>query len=326
MLIIKSESFNPYFNIASEEYFIKNFDEDIFLLYRNDNTIVVGKHQNTIAEINVDYVKEKKIDVVRRQSGGGAVFHDLGNLNFCFIKTVDESHFADFKRYTLPILEVLQQLDVDAKFEGRNDLTIDGKKFSGNAEYLEKNRILHHGTLLFTSEMKDLSAALKVNSLKFKDKAVKSVRSRVTNIASHLKQAITLEDFTTKIVTHVTKDIPESKIYELSEADKTAIQKLADEKYSTWDWVYGKNAKYDFEKMFKTQGGNVELHLNVKNAMISECKIFGDFFGKGDIADVEKALINCKHDTQSMSEALSTMNFSDYITNTTAEEFAINAM
>ncbi len=328
MIVIKSDSLNPYFNIASEEYFIKNFDEDIFLLYRNDNTIVVGKHQNTISEINVDYVEEKGIDVVRRMSGGGAVFHDLGNLNFCFIKNMSETVGADFKKFTEPILEVLQELDVDAKFEGRNDLTIDGKKFSGNAEYVDKenNRVLHHGTLLFTSEMKDISQALKVNPLKFKDKSVKSVRSRVTNISSHLKKELSLEDFTEMIIKHVTKDIPESKIYKITEDDRKEIQKLADNKYSTWDWVYGKNAKYDFEKLFKTSGGTVEIHFNVKEGIITDAKIFGDFFGEKDIHDLEKILIGAKHNLEGMTTVLNTVDFGKYIKNTTVEEFVHNAI
>jgi lipoate-protein ligase A len=328
MIVIKSDSYNPYFNIASEEYFIKNFDEDIFLLYRNDNTIVVGKHQNTISEINADYVERKGIDVVRRQSGGGAVFHDLGNLNFCFIKNMTETVVADFKSFTEPILEVLRELEVNAKFEGRNDLTIDGKKFSGNAEYIDKenNRVLHHGTLLFTSEMKDLSQALKVNPLKFKDKAVKSVRSRVTNISSHLKKVLSLEDFTEKIIKHVTKDIPESKIYTLTDDDRKNIQKLADEKYSSWDWVYGKNAKYDFEKLFKTTGGTIEVHFNVREGIITDAKIFGDFFGENPIIELEKTLIGAKHNFDDMESVLEKIDFEKYIKNTTVEEFVRNAI
>ena len=183
MLCIKNDNTNPYFNLAAEEYVLRNFKENCFMLWRNRPSIIVGKHQNTLAEINVDYVKEKNIDVVRRLSGGGAVFHDLGNLNFTFIKNAEkEEALVDFKKYVEPVLEVLQHLGVNAKFEGRNDIMIDGKKISGNAEHVFKKRVLHHGTLLFSSQMADLSNALKVNPLKYQDKGGKSVRSRVTNL------------------------------------------------------------------------------------------------------------------------------------------------
>src|SRR5690606_616070 len=182
MLCISHPYTDPYFNLAVDEYIFKHFDEDCFMLWRNDNAIIVGKHQNTLAEINLDYVQEKNIKVVRRMSGGGAVYHDLGNLNFTFTKTGKERGLVDFKYYTAPILEVLNELGVNAQFEGRNDLLIDGKKFSGNAEYVLKNKVLHHGTILFSSHMPDISGALKANPLKFKDKAVKSIPKPVTNV------------------------------------------------------------------------------------------------------------------------------------------------
>ena len=203
MLCILHQSTDPYFNIATDEYIFKNLKEDCFMLWRNDNAIIVGKHQNTLAEINVDYVKERGIKVVRRLSGGGAVYHDLGNLNFTFTRTGENTEMVDFERYTLPIIEVLQNLGVDAKFEGRNDLTIEGKKFSGNAEHVFKNKVLHHGTILYSSEMKDVSGALKINPLKYKDRAVKSIPKRVTNVSNHLKEPLALDDFTQKIMDHV---------------------------------------------------------------------------------------------------------------------------
>ena len=184
MLCVNNIYTDPYFNMAMEEYFLKNFTENIFILWRNEPAVIVGKHQNSLAEINVDYVTEKGIKVVRRLTGGGAVFHDLGNINFTFIENGSK---PDFQKFTRPILDVLIDLGVDARFEGRNDLTIGGRKFSGNAIAVWKNRTLEHGTLLFSAVMEDLSGALKVNPLKFEDKAVKSTRSRVTNISEHLK-------------------------------------------------------------------------------------------------------------------------------------------
>lgn len=321
MLCIKNESIEPYFNMAAEEYLLKNFEEDSFMLWRNNNAIIVGKHQNTLAEINVDYVKEKEIKVVRRLSGGGAVFHDLGNLNFTFIQKGEEGKLVDFKKYTKPIIDVLKNLGVDAKFEGRNDLTIEGKKFSGNAEHVFRNKILHHGTLLFTSNMKNVSEALKVNPLKFKDKAVKSVRSRVTNISDHLPEKIDLDAFTDMIMEHIMEMYPDAKPYTFNENDKEIIQKLADSKYSTWEWTFGYQAKYDFNKLIKTKGGSIEFHLNVNNGDISSLKIFGDFFSSKDISEIEKHLTGVRHEEVAIVNALKYIELTDYFNNVTVEEF-----
>ncbi len=195
MLYINNTNTNPYFNLAAEEYMLKEFNEDCFMLWRNEPSIIVGKNQNTLSEINLDYVEMNNIPVVRRLSGGGTVFHDLGNLNFTFIKNGSEENFNNFQKFTLPILKVIKSLNINAEFSGRNDLTIDGKKFSGNAQYNFKNRILHHGTLLFASDITDLSKALQSKPLKFEGKGIKSVLSRVTNISSHLKYPISIMDF-----------------------------------------------------------------------------------------------------------------------------------
>lgn len=321
MLCIFNKSNEPFFNMATEEYLFKKFNDDIFMLWRNDNAIIVGKHQNTLAEINVDYVKEKNIKVVRRLSGGGAVFHDLGNLNFTFIMNSGDGLPVDFRKYTEPILEVLNKLDIPAKFEGRNDLTIDGKKFSGNAMHVVRNRVLQHGTLLFASEMKDLSEALKVNPLKYQDKSVKSVRSRVTNISEHLHQQLSLDDFTDMIMNHIMTKYDDSTLYELSDQDKVEIQKLALEKYSTWEWNFGYQAKYDFSKGIKTSGGNIEINLNVIDGNITNCKIYGDYFNNLETEDFEKLLIGIRHEESSIKDALKNVSIEDYFRGVELDEF-----
>lgn len=321
MLCIRRKNTNPYFNLATEEYVLKNFDEDSFMLWRNEPCIVVGKHQNTLAEINIDYVKENNIPVVRRLSGGGAVFHDLGNLNFTFTKKGHDENLIDFRKYTEPILEVLHKLDIDAKFEGRNDLTIEGRKFSGNAEHIWKSKVLHHGTLLFSSEMKDLSQALKVNPLKFSDKAVKSVRSRVTNISEHLKKSVDVMEFYEMIIDHIITTHQDIKLYELTDYDHQQIEELVRTKYNTWEWNYGYSPKYNFNKTIKTIGGTIDINMNVVNGIISEVKIFGDFFNKSDIAELENILVSTPHNEKIIIEKLNRINIGDYINNTNSDEF-----
>ncbi|MBX3044021.1 MAG: lipoate--protein ligase [Candidatus Kapabacteria bacterium] len=312
MLCIYNNSNEPYYNMAVEEYLFKNFNDDIFMLWRNDNAIIVGKHQNTLAEINIDYVKEKDIKVVRRLSGGGAVFHDLGNLNFTFIMNSGEGMPVDFRKYTEPILDVLQKLDVPAKFEGRNDLTIDGRKFSGNAMHVVRSRVLQHGTLLFASEMKDLSEALKVNPAKYQDKAVKSVRSRVTNISEHLKSPLSLDDFSSMIMQHIMAKYEDCKLYDLNDRDITNISALAESKYSTWDWNFGYQAKYDFSHFIKSSGGSIEINLNVTDGIITKCKIFGDYFNTKDTEDLEQIFTGIRHEESSLREVMSKINIEDY--------------
>lgn len=321
MIYIRSNTSDPAFNIATEEFLLNNKNEDCFYLYINRPSIIVGRHQNSLAEINMDYVKENKIDTVRRLSGGGAVFHDPGNLNFSFIMNEKSNNTEGFKKYTQPILDVLISLGVDARFEGRNDLTISGKKFSGNAKCVYNGKILQHGTLLFSSKLPDLSKALNVNPLKFQDKAVKSVRSRVTNISEHLNNAISLEEFENLIIDHVRKLYPDSESYELSGADNRKINTLVEEKYGTWDWNFGHSPQYNFQRGIKTNGGHVEINLEVQKGTIKGVKLFGDFFHTRDIAELESILTGMPHERKQIKERLAGIELDNYLEKVSVESF-----
>lgn len=320
MLCVYNEHTNPYFNLAAEEYFFNEYEDDVFRLWRNAATIVVGKHQNTNAEINVDYVKKKGIKVVRRLSGGGAVFQDLGNICYTFIATRTEDVNIDFERYTRPVIEVLQELGVDARFEGRNDITISGKKFSGNAQYIRKNRVMHHGTILFSSRMTDLSEALKVNPLKYKDKAVKSVRSRVTNISEHLSEPMDVTTFIEMLMDHILANEEGAVRHDLSDRDLAGIEALMQEKYATRDWNVGYSPEYAFHHITRTPGGNLEIMMDVQDGLIKDVKIYGDFFSKRDIGDIENAVRGVSHEVDVIKEALKTYPIGDYFANVTLDD------
>ncbi len=321
MLCITHSSTDPFFNLAAEEYLLHNFHENCFMLWQNENSIVVGKHQNTLAEINLDFVREKNIKVVRRLSGGGTVFHDLGNLNYTFIIGGQEGRLVNFKKYSAPILEVLQKLNVDAKFQPPNNLVINGEKFSGNAEHIYKNRVLHHGTLLFSSEIEDLNLALKVNPFKYKSKAVKSIPSRVTNIREHLKIDIDVTGFKNIIMDYIMENNPYASLYEFSIKDIDNINMLKREKYQTWEWNYGYSPEYGFERTFITHKGAIRVNLYISGGFIKEAKIQGDFFNRSEVSVLEVSLEGIKHEKPGLTKKLKSIIFPRCFGHITQEEF-----
>lgn len=290
MIYLESKSHDPYFNLALEEYVFEKLDqnEEYFMLWQNDNTIVVGKYQNTAQEINQEFVDQNHIRVARRLSGGGAVYHDKGNLNFTFIVS-EEGHGLQFRQFIQPVIRALAKLGIHAEFTGRNDITIDGKKISGNSQYVKRGRIMHHGCILVNSNLTNVSEALRPKEAKFESKSAKSVASRVTTIHACSPKEITVEIFKKALAEEVLQGNG-AREYELSEADLAEIQKLADEKYRTWEWNYGKSGNYNYQKSQKYDFGMVEISAVVKEGVLQEVRIYGDFFGNGEIADLEQAL------------------------------------
>lgn len=290
------------------------------MLWQNAPSIIIGRNQNALAEINVEYVKAHSIPVVRRLTGGGAVFHDLGNLNYTFIVNDSEGSGFDFKRHTAPILEVLHSLSINAKFSGRNDLTIDDRKFSGNSQYRYKGRLLHHGTLLFSSSLPDISSALKVDPSKFQGKSVQSVRSRVTNISEHLKAPLVLMEFKQLITANIQHLHHEFDVYTLSKGDTAAVSQLEKDKYTTWGWNYGSSPVYNVVKQKKFPSGNIEVFLDVFNGVIQDMHIFGDFFGEREVSDIENSLTGLPYEESAVRQKLSKFILSRYFSGIRMED------
>lgn len=316
---------DPSVNLALEEYVLQNFGkQDTYLLfYINRPSIIIGRNQNTIEEINTKYVDEKGIKVVRRLSGGGAVYHDEGNLNFSFITKDDGDSFQNFAKFTQPVVEALNKIGVPAELQGRNDLAADGRKISGNAMFSTKGRMFSHGTLMFDSEIENVVSALNVKQEKIESKGIKSIRSRVANIAEFLDKNITMEAFKQLILRYIfeVEDVKDVPRYELSEADWENIYKISEERYQKWEWNYGRSPSFNVQASHKFAAGLVDVRLDVKKGIIDNCKIYGDFFGMGDIAELEKQLIGIRHERKAIEDALTDFDVPYYLGKIPKEDF-----
>lgn len=310
---------DPHYNLAVEEYLFNTAQDDVFLLWQNYNTVVIGKNQNAYAEIDMQVLKENGVNVARRITGGGAVYHDLGNVNYSFISPNAKTSGIDFSYYATPIVNALKNLGLSVNLSGRNDLiTNDGKKISGNAQHRVNDRVLHHGTLLFDSNLEFLSKVLTVDSEKLKTKALKSTRSRVENISSLIKNSIStsefisclssfiIDNYSPEIITVDTND----KINELYERNKS-IGWLFPEK----DFI----SKYQIIREKRFDFGSVELYLELKNDVVLSLKIKGDFFSEKPIEELEKTFEN--KELSSIQTCLEGIVVSDYILGMSNLEF-----
>ncbi|MDC7240419.1 MAG: lipoate--protein ligase [Spirochaetales bacterium] len=321
MTYIESSSTDPFFNLALEEYVFNSLpkDKEYFMLWQNENSIIIGKHQNTIEEINIPYVKEKSIRVARRLSGGGTVYHDLGNLNFTFITDSPENREIDLASFCVPVVEALGSLGVEAEISGRNDILIKGKKFSGNAQYIRFGRVMHHGTLMFDSNIEVLVEALNVSQDKISSKGIKSVRSRVTNISEHLDGSMSTLEFR-NILREFMEKRNGMKPYTLTEEDLAAVNKLR-KQYESWEWNYGRSPAFSLRKERRVEGcGKIQIFLDVKKGVITGFTTRGDYFGAEDSTPLEEALRGCALNEDSLYSALKDLDVGFFYKNLDREQ------
>ena len=324
MIYIINDSQDPYYNLASEEYVMNSFNEDekYLMFWQNRPSIIIGKHQNTIEEINREFVQANNIAIVRRLSGGGAVYHDLGNLNFTFIVKVPNTSLEfDFKKFTEPVVAALNQMEIPAEFNSRNDLSIEGKKISGNAQYIRKGKCLHHGTLLFNTNLDQLVMALRVSSDKIESKGIKSIRSRVTNIYPYLKKPYTIVDFKNLLLDQFRLKNGKIESIYFNDNDRKQIEKLVRTKYQTWEWNYGESPFFTIKKTQRFDFGKVEAWLDVNEGIIKKCKFYGDFFGRDDKEDIEEKLIGCRYERNEITLRINDIGIENYFYGLNKDQF-----
>ena len=318
--ILHLKSTDPYFNLATEEYILRNFKEDFFLLWQSENAVIVGKNQNAIAEINHPFVRENKICVARRLSGGGTVFHDMGNINFSFIWNQSDDYNYHSDDYNQIIINILEKLGIKLNTSTHHDILIGKKKITGSAEGISRGRILHHGTLLFNSCIENLKNAIETDLSKFTDKAIASRRSDVTNISDHIKGKISIYEFTDFLIENIIKEFPETKFYELTEEDNIAIDKLRKEKYTQWDWIYGKSPGYKFRNELKTKMGEITFSLTVKKGIIIDSQWQGDI-SKTLSSELTSKLMNTRHNIYEIKKSLKSVEKQFFRENISFTEF-----
>lgn len=275
MLGISLDTQDPFFNLALEEVLLKNSNEEYFIIGINDPCVVIGKHQVAHREVNTRFITEQRIPVIRRISGGGTVFHDTGNLNFTFIRQSEEGRQIDFIKHTRPVIDYLISLGVDAKFEGKNNIAVDGLKISGNAEHIHRNRVLHHGTLLFNASIERLGSTIRSDKSSYTTRAVDSNPAPVANLKDQVKGFANIYLFKRSLMNYVSGVIPDFKEYFVSSPEGELASALAEKRYKTWEWNYAYGPAYIFTHDFLFEDEPHTCTISVNEGRVSDCVILG---------------------------------------------------
>ena len=316
---LETGSQDPCYNLAFEEYVLTNrLEGDYLLLWQNDNTIVIGQNQNAEAEINRAFVEEHGIHVVRRTTGGGAVYHDMGNLNYSFITDAGDAERLTMERFTVPIVNALQGLGLRAEASGRNDILVEGKKVSGTAQRLFRNRILHHGTLLFDANPGMVAGALQVAPEKFRSKSAKSVRSRIGNIREFLGTDMDLPTFWEYLKTALAGDGLVAGTLSCEELE--GVNALKQSKYDTWEWNFGRSPKYDMVNKRYWDGGCLEVHVAAAKGLLTDIAFYGDFLSRCPLDELTAALRGCAFRREDVAAVLEQYPLQDFFGGITKDE------
>lgn len=321
MRCIINRNEDVFFNFAVEEYFIENYQEPIFILWKNQPNVMVGRNQNTYAEVNEEFCKQNRIKVVRRLSGGGAVYSSPENFQYTLILNKNNHKDISFESLAKPLIAFLKKYDIDAEFTGRNDILIDGKKISGNAQYHHKDILLHHGTILFDVNIDHLTKSLTPDLEKITAKGIKSIRSRITTIKEHLSKPMTVGLFIEKFMNFQLESSEENYYKDLTLDEIDGIEEIMENRWIQWEWNYGKNPKFEQVKKQKFPFGLVEVAFTVKKGRIDGLKIYGDFFGEESIQLLEEAFIGIQFDEASVDDVLKEIKVSRFINGMTSKDF-----
>jgi len=304
---------DPRINLAIEEHLLRNWDtaEPILLFYINEPAVIIGRNQNTLEEIDPDFIRDKGIHVVRRLSGGGAVYHDLGNLNFSFI-TPDKKDLHKFAKFTDPVIRVLEKLGIEAELKGKSDIFAAGKKISGNAQYATAGRMFSHGTLLFDTDLEVMLKALNPRQVRIESKAVQSIRNYVINLRELLPQNMTIQELRQAILGGLFAEGEISSL-PLTTADWQQIEQISDDRYRQWEWNFGHSPKFNIQKSERFSVGKIDVRINVANGRIQTIKFYGDFSGRRDVAELEERLVGVRYEPAALVKALEGIDIQRYL-------------
>ena len=312
LFVDNEETTNPRLNLAIEEHLLRNVQsqEPLLLFYINAPSVIIGRNQNSIEEIDPEFVRAHNIHVVRRLSGGGAVYHDLGNLNFSFI-TQGKQDLHNFEKFTQPVIKVLDSLGVTAVLQGKSDIFVDGKKISGNAQYASAGRMFSHGTILFNTNLENMLRAINPRQVEIESHAVQSIRSFVTNVRDYLSEEMDIVQLRQALLIGIfgSGEVP---TYQLTDADWEQIREIATQRYMTWDWNYGRSPAFDVQKSEKLPIGKLDARIAVEKGRIQAIKIYGDFSGERDVAELEMRLTGLRYESGALAEALADVDLTPY--------------